>query len=68
MEAIKKKAVVTSKLNQKTGTQDKKIGGMTRMSKNLSHNCAICRTEYLLVDFKSSRICDGCVQYIKENC
>lgn len=84
MEAIKEKAPITSKLKKDANNQDGKIGGMklrftqdstqdtsskiSISAKHVSHNCAICRTEYLLLDFKSSRICDECVQYIKDNC
>lgn len=68
MEAIKEKTQFTSSSKQKRNNQDGKIGGLSHKTHQVSHNCAICRTEYLLVDFKSSRICDECVQYIKENC
>ena len=31
-------------------------------------SCAICRTDYALIEFKTSKICDDCIQYIKSTC
>ena len=54
-------------LNSDQGSTQDTPSKLNPSVKNVSQNCAICRTEYLLVDFKSSRICDECVQYIKSN-
>ncbi len=83
-EVNKVNSLTTSNVKQHCGKQNGRIKGMqskmifesikdtsielSSTNKHFSNNCAICRTEYLLVDFKSSQICDECVQYIKDNC
>ena len=68
MEALREKALITSRIKQERNSTQETASKSNGSVKNMSQNCAICRTEYLLVDFKTSRICDECVQYIKDNC
>ena len=79
----KENSTMTSKVKHQTKKQDGRIeklqihfnnechqktaSELCDSFKNVGNNCAICRTEYSLIDFKSSRICDECVQYIKDN-